>query len=48
MLLYKNFLFTRYIQLNNKRDISSLDGKHKHALENGAPPDEYRVLYRIT
>ena len=29
----------------NQRDTSSLDCKHKHMLENGAPPDKCDVLY---
>ena len=31
----------------NERDSSSLDCKHKHMLENGAPPDKCGVLYRV-
>ena len=29
----------------NERDPSSSDYKHKHILENGAPPDTFGVLY---
>ena len=31
----------------NERDSSSLDCKHKHMLENGAPPDQFGVLYHV-
>ena len=31
----------------NEKDTSFLDYKHKHMLENGAPPDKFGVLYRL-
>ena len=32
----------------NERDISSSDCKHKHILENGAPPDKFVVMYHLS
>ena len=29
------------------RDTSSPDCKHKHMLENGAPPDKFGILYTV-
>ena len=31
----------------NERDTSTSDCKHKHMLENGAPPDKFGVLYTV-
>ena len=31
----------------NEQDTSFLDCKHKHMMNSGAPPDKFRVLYRV-
>ena len=31
----------------NEQDTSFLDCKHKHMMKSGAPPDKFRVLYRM-
>ena len=31
----------------NESGTSSPDCKHKHMLENGAPPDKFGALYRL-
>ena len=31
----------------NEQDTSFLDCKHKHMIKSGAPPDKFRVLYRM-
>ena len=31
----------------NEQDTSFLDGKHKHMMRRGAPPDKFGVLYRM-
>ena len=30
-----------------EQDTSFLDCKHKHMMKSGAPPDKFRVLYRM-
>ena len=31
----------------NEQDTSFLDCKHKHMMKSGAPPDKFKVLYRM-
>ena len=48
MLLHKNpSIFQGIVSFLNERDSSYPDCKHKHMLENGAPPDKFYVLYRL-
>ena len=31
----------------NEQDTSFVDCKHKHMMKSGAPPDKFRVMYRM-
>ena len=31
----------------NEQNTSFVDCKHKHMMQSGAPPDQFRVLYRM-
>ena len=39
------FHFQGIFSYINERDTSTHDCKHKHMLENGAPPDKFGILY---
>ena len=41
------FYFQGMFSYINKRGTFSPDCKHKHVLEDGAPPDKFGVLYRL-
>ena len=43
----RKFLSIRYTHDINEQDTSFLDCKHKHMMKSGAPPDKFRVLYRM-